>query len=65
MKNTKVKITENIGLFQTATQYSRLFSKAVQKAQQENKEKGINNVYVYNGKTFYETPEGEMISKAE
>jgi len=65
MKNTKTNVLENLSLLQTVAEYDRIFNRAVQKAQKENKEKGINNVYVYNGKTFYETPEGEVISKSE
>jgi hypothetical protein len=37
---------------------TRIGNRAVRKAQQENREKGIPNVYARNGKPYYELPDG-------
>ena len=38
----------------------RLGNKAVKKAQENNRKKGIPNVYCINGKIVYELPNGEI-----
>ena len=53
----------------TAIQYkeifeiTRLFNKAVKKAQEENRAKGIPNVYSINGKIVFELPDGQLVDK--
>ena len=37
---------------------TRIGNRAVRKAQEENKKKGIPNVYARNGKPYYEMPDG-------
>ena len=41
---------------------SRLSNKAVKNAQEENRRKGIPNVYSINGKLVYELPDGKLTS---
>lgn len=60
----EVKYLEDIKLYQLASNYSKLFSKAVKEAQEENRQKGIPNVYSYQGKKFYELPNGEITTKS-
>jgi hypothetical protein len=60
----EVKNLDDIKIYQTASNYSKLFSKAVKEAQEENRRKGIPNVYAYQGKTFYELPNGEITTKS-
>ena len=38
----------------------RIGNRAVRKAQEENRKKGIPNVYSYNGHIYYELPNGEL-----
>ena len=35
-------------------------NRAVKKAQEENRKRGIPNVYSYNGHIYYELPNGEL-----
>ena len=38
----------------------RIGNRAVKQAQEENRKKGIPNVYSYNGHIYYELPNGEL-----
>ncbi len=38
----------------------RIGNRAVKKAQEENRKRGIPNVYSYNGHIYYELPNGEL-----
>ena len=38
----------------------RIANRAVKRAQEENRKKGIPNVYSYNGHIYYELPNGEL-----
>lgn len=38
----------------------RIGNRAVKRAQEENRKKGIPNVYSYNGHIYYELPNGEL-----
>lgn len=40
--------------------FLRIGNRAVKKAQEENRKKGIPNVYSYNGHIYYELPNGEL-----
>ncbi len=40
--------------------FLRIGNRAVKKAQEENRKKGIPNVYSYNGHLYYELPNGEL-----
>ena len=41
-------------------EFLRIGNRAVKKAQEENRKKGIPNVYSYNGHIYYELPNGEL-----
>lgn len=41
-----------------------IFTKAVRKAQAENKKLGLPNVYCEKGKIYYELPDGRITTKA-
>ena len=40
--------------------FLRIGNRAVKRAQEENRKKGIPNVYSYNGHIYYELPDGEL-----
>ena len=40
--------------------FLRIGNRAVKKAQEENRKKGIPNVFSYNGHIYYELPNGEL-----
>ena len=42
---------------------TRIASRAVRKAQEENRTKGIPNMYVINGKQVWEMPDGSFTEK--
>lgn len=43
-----------------AAEFSRVMSDAVVRVQQENRERGIPNVYSINGILYYELPDGSL-----
>ena len=43
--------------------FLRIGNRAVKKAQEENRKKGIPNVCSYNGHIYYELPNGELTKK--
>ena len=46
--------------FKQTCEFLRIGNRAVKKAQEENRKKGISNVYSYNGHIYYELPNGEL-----
>lgn len=46
-----------------AREMLRIGNRAVKKAQEENRKKGIPNVYDFNGHLYYELPNGELTTK--
>ena len=40
--------------------FLQIGNRAVKKAQEKNRKKGIPNVYSYNGHIYYELPNGEL-----
>ncbi len=54
---------KDLKLYQKASLYNRLFNRAVKDAQEDNRRKRISNVYSFNGKTFYELPDGEITTE--
>jgi hypothetical protein len=58
-----VKKLNNIEIYQTAIELKRIGSKAVRKAQDENKKLGIPNVYSRRGRLYFELPNGEITNK--
>ena len=43
-----------------AIEIRRIGSRAVRRAQEENRRLGIPNVYFINGRTYYELPDGTL-----
>ncbi len=46
--------------YKRAREMLRIGNRAVKRAQEENREKGIPNVYDINGHLYYELPNGEL-----
>ena len=46
-----------------AREMLRIGNRAVKRAQEENRKKGIPNVYDINGHRYYELPNGELTTK--
>lgn len=44
---------------------TRIASRTIQKAQEENSQKGIPNVYVINGKSVWQLPDGSFTDKSQ
>ncbi len=56
----EVEKLEDIKIYQEVSFFTKMFNIAVKKAQEENRSKGIHNVYSFNGKIMYELPNGEL-----
>ena len=50
----------NLDIYKQARVFLRLGNRAVKRAQEENRKKGIPNVYSFNGHIYYELPNGEL-----
>ena len=46
--------------YKQALELLRIGNRAAKRAQEENRKKGIPNVYSYNGHIYYELPNGEL-----
>lgn len=46
--------------YKQAHKLQRIANRAVKRAQEENRKKGIPNVYSFNGHIYYELPNGEL-----
>ena len=46
--------------YKQALELLRIGNRAAKRAQEENRRKGIPNVYSYNGHIYYELPNGEL-----
>ena len=46
--------------YKQALEFLRIGNRAVKRAQEENRKKGIPNVYSFNGHIYYELPNGEL-----
>lgn len=46
--------------YKQAHEFQRIANRAVKRAQEENRKKGIPNVYSFNGHIYYELPNGEL-----
>lgn len=53
----------NLETYKWAREILRIGNRAVKKAQEENRRKGIPNVYDINGHLYYELPNGELTTK--
>ena len=50
----------SLDIYKETLELLRIGNRAVKKAQEENRKKGIPNVYEYNGHLYYELPNGEL-----
>ena len=50
----------SLELYKEAIEWQRIANAAVREAQMENRKRGIPNVYSWNGKLYYELPNGEL-----
>lgn len=46
--------------YKQAHELLRIATRAAKRAQEENRKKGIPNVYSFNGHIYYELPNGEL-----
>ena len=44
--------------------FSKIFQRAIKKAQKEHREKGIPNVYCKNGELIWELPDGSFVKES-
>jgi hypothetical protein len=47
-------------IYKKTLEFLRIGNRAVKRAQEENRKKGIPNVYDFNGHLYYELPNGEL-----
>jgi len=50
----------NPDIYKQTLEFLRIANRAAKKAQEENRKKGIPNVYSFNGHIYYELPNGEL-----
>lgn len=51
---------DSIDIHKETLEFLRIGNRAVKRAQEENRKKGIPNVYDINGHLYYELPNGEL-----
>jgi hypothetical protein len=59
----RVEKLESLTVYQNASLYTNLFSKAVQRAKEINRKNGLPNDFIVKGKRFYELPNGEITTE--
>ena len=59
----RVQKLDSLSAYQTASYYTYLFSKAVKEAKEINRQNGLPNDFVINGKRYYELPNGDITTK--
>ena len=47
-------------IYKQTLEFLRIANRAAKRAQEENRKKGIPNVYSFNGHIYYELPNGEL-----
>jgi hypothetical protein len=50
----------NPEIYKQTLEFLRIANRAAKRAQEENRKKGIPNVYSFNGHIYYELPNGEL-----
>ena len=50
----------NPEIYKQTLEFLRIANRAAKRAQEENRKKGIPNVYSFNGHIYYEQPNGEL-----
>ena len=56
----EVEVINDLKAYQEASFFEKMFKIAAREAQEENRKKGIYNVYAFNGRLVYELPNGEL-----
>ena len=51
---------DSVDIYKETLKFLRIGNRAVKRAQEENRKKGIPNVYDFNGHLYYELPNGEL-----
>lgn len=51
---------DSVDIHKQTLEFLRIGNRAVKRAQEENRKKGIPNVYDINGHRYYELPNGEL-----
>ena len=51
---------DSVNIHKQTLEFLRIGNRAVKRAQEENRKKGIPNVYDFNGHLYYELPNGEL-----
>ena len=51
---------KNIETYRRSVEIRRIGNSAVRRAQEENRKLGVPNVYLRNGRLYYELPNGEL-----
>ncbi|MEI1278911.1 hypothetical protein V6Z05_11335 [Leptospira venezuelensis] len=46
-----------------AEEFTRIFERAIQKAQEENRKFGLPNVFSKNGELYFRLPDGRIVSE--
>jgi len=59
----RVKKLKNLKLYQRASELSTLINDAINKTREENRKKGIPNVFSIEDTIFYEMPDGKIIQQ--
>ena len=54
------KLLDRLAFLERADEIRRIGSRAVHKAQEENRRLGIPNTYLINGHIYYELPDGKL-----
>ncbi len=59
----RVEKLDSLTVYQNASLFTNLFSKAVQRAKEINRKNGLPNDFVIKGRRFYELPNGEIVTE--
>jgi hypothetical protein len=59
----RVKKLKKIEVYQKASELSAIMNDAIKETQEENKKKGVPNVFSIDDTIFYEMPDGKIIEK--
>ena len=55
--------SDSVDIYKQTLELLRIGNRAVKRAQEENRKKGIPNVYDINGHRYYELPNGELTTE--
>lgn len=55
----------DISLYEQVTLWTRIFNKAVRRAQERNHQHGLPNIFGRKGRIYYEFPDGRIVRKED